>query len=184
MANPPTGAQITSTGSFGRDNNAVPIQNLGLTISDSQTLVGSGATVAVPIFGITGEVLVFGLWGVVTTALGNNTVAYFRLNDQTAQTNITNSTGTTLTGATAGSAILKITTSGSALTLLNASAAHFQETAANHMELQNFIVVQKTGGVATNIEFVYTTSDTPTTGAITFYLGWIPLSAGASVVGL
>jgi hypothetical protein len=156
----------------------------GVLSLTSKTLVGNNATVAVPIFRITGAVKVLGLWGVVTTVLGaNNTAAFWRLNDQTAQSNITLATGTTLSAAPAGSTILKITTAGSALTLLNASAGRFQETAANHPELQQFALLKKPGA-NTDIEFVYTTTDAPTSGAIQFFLRWIPLSADATVTPL
>src|SRR5665213_2836387 len=95
------------TSAFLHDANHTPITQLGLTTTDPQTLVGSGTTVDVPIFGITGSVFVNSLYGVITTALGNNTAAYWRLNDQSAQVSITLSTGTTLTSKTAGSTIVK-----------------------------------------------------------------------------
>lgn len=129
--------------------------------------------------------MVNSLFGVVTTVLGNNTAAYWRLNDASAQSNITLNTGTSLTGAVAGAVIVKKGLAAAALTLLNADQERVSEpTTLETMYFSPFVAVQKTGGVATNVEFVYTTSDTPTTGAITFYLGWIPLSSDGSVASI
>lgn len=175
-----------SNAAFARDQNRVPIAQNGLASTDSQTLVGNGATVAVPIFGITGSVLVNALYGVVTTALGVNVATtYWRLNDSSAQSNITNSTGTDISAAPIGSLIVKKGLAATALALLSSSQERVSEpTTLETMYFSPFVAVQKTANVATNIEFVYTTSDTPTTGAITFYLGWIPLTSTSSVLAL
>ncbi len=182
MSNPTATSNPPLLGAFGRDDNYVPITYLGLTASSIKTLVGSGATVAVPIFSVTGTVMVTALYGVITTTLGNNTAAYWRLNDASAQSSITLSTGTTLTGAVTGGIIVKKDLASAALTLINASQERVSEpTTLETSYFSPFVAAQKTGGVATNVEFVYTTSDTPTTGAITFYLAWIPLGVGSKV---
>lgn len=171
---------------FARDQNRIPIMQNGLASTDVQTLIGNNTTVNVPIFGITGTVLVNALYGVVTTALGaNNTAAYWRLNDSTAQSDITLSTGTALSAAPVGSVIVKKGLATAALTLLSSSQERVSEpTTLETIYFSPFVVQQKTGSVATNIEFVYTTTDTPTSGAITFYLGWIPLTNMSSVAAL
>jgi len=174
------------TAAFSRDANRIPITQIGLLTTDSQTLVGNNATTAVPLFTVTGSVMVNSLFGVVTTAIGvNNTAAYFRLNDGTAQSDITLSTGTALSAAPAGSIIVKKGLAATAVALVSASQERVSEpTTLETSYFSPFVLVQKTAGVATNVEFVYTTTDTPTTGAITFYLGWIPLSADGSVTSL
>jgi hypothetical protein len=43
------------------------------------------------------------------------------------------------------------------------------------------IITQKTGSVATNIEYRFTSSTNPTTGAMKFYCGFIPLSDDGNV---
>jgi hypothetical protein len=170
---------------FRRDGNYVPITHNGLVVNDIQTLTGSGTTVAVPIYSITGTVQVLGLWGVVTTALGNNTAAYWRLNDGTNQSNISLNTGTALTSAPAGSLIVRRLAATNALTLESASQERVQDPGGSGVSsFTEFILVQKTGSVATNVEFVYTTSDTPTTGVIQFSLGFIPLSSDGNVTAL
>jgi hypothetical protein len=174
----------TVTASYARDNNRIPITVDGIVTIDTQVLSGNNATVATPIFTIVGSVECRGLWAVVTTTLGvNQTAAYFRLNDQSAQTAITLATGTTISGAAVGSNMQKNNTSASTLTLLNTSTGQFHETGSFHEELQSFTVAAK-NGATTNIEFVYSTTDTPTTGALQFFLRWIPLSANANVIAL
>lgn len=168
------------------DDNAKPVQwNSGLLRSDSQTLSANNTTANVPIFSITGTVIVNALYGVVTTALGNCTAAYFRLNDGTAQSNITLNTGTTLTASAVGSSIVKKDLATAAVALISSSQERVSEpTVAEGNYFSPFVAQQKTGAVATNIEFVYTTTDTPTSGAITFFVSWYPLSAGSSITAL
>ncbi len=176
---------ILTTSTYWRDANSVPITADGVYSNDPQTLVGSGTTVNVPIFGITGTVEVRALYGVVTTDIGvNHTAAYWRLNDQTAQVSITASSGTTLSGVKAGSTIVKNGLAAVALVLLNNSAGRVSEpTTLETLYFSPFVAMKKTAA-ATNIEYVYTTSDTPTTGAIQFWLRWLPLSADANVTAL
>lgn len=174
-----------ATAAFLHDADHHPITQLGLPTVSSKTLTGSGATVNVAIFTITGQVLVNAIYGIVTTVLGNNTAAYWRLNDSTAQSNITLNTGTTLTGAVAGGIFVKKGLATSALVLLDATQERVSEpTTLETMYFSPFVAGQKTAGVATNIEFVYTTSDTPTTGAISFYASWVPLSIGGNLVAV
>ncbi len=169
--------------SYWRDANRVPITTDGVITKDTQTLIGNNtAGIAVPLFTITGSIEVRGLWGIVTTALGaNNTASYFRLNDQTAQSNITVNTGTTLSSAPAGSIIVKKDVASAALTLLSASQERVSEpTTLETKYFSPFVVVAKPGA-ETDIEFIYSTTDTPTSGVIDFFLRWLPLSSDATV---
>lgn len=183
MANPPLDqAVITQRGSMPRDDNDNPIEIMGIVTSNSITLSASNATAAAPVFHVTGTVQILGLWGVVTTTLGaNNTAAYWRLNDQTAQPDITLATGTTLSGIVAGSVIVKKGLAGAALTLLNNSAGRVSEpTTLETPYFSPFVVTKKTAAT-TDIEFVYTTTDTPTSGVIQFFVGWTPVSADGRI---
>lgn len=174
-------SDITQRGSFPRDDNSVPITVNGLLTSKAVTFTGSAETVATPIFTVTGTVEVVALYGVITTVLGNHTAAYFRLNDQTAQANITLNTGTTLTSKTAGSTIVKKGLAAAAVTLLdNATGIVSEPTTLETTYFSPFVAVKKTGAT-TQIEYLYTTTDEPTTGAITFYCGWVPVSADGRV---
>lgn len=174
----------TINASFSRDNNRIPLTVDGIVTSDSQVLSGNNATIATPIFTITGSIECRGLWAIVTSTLGvNQTAAFWRLNDQSATTAITLATGTAISGAALGSSLLKKTTAATALTLLNASTGQFQETSAFQSELQPFIITAK-NGATTNIEFVYSTTDAPTSGALQFFIRWLPLSVNASITAL
>lgn len=175
-------APLVSSGSMLRDDNDQPVQGTGLTISNSKTLSGSGATVNVPIFTVSGSVQVLAIWGNVTTVLGaNNTAAYWRLNDGTNQSDITLSTGTTLSAANAGSIIVKKGLATAALTLLKADQERVSEpTTLETSYFSPFVAVAK-NGTTTNIEFTYTTSDTPTSGVINFYVQYIPLGSGSKI---
>lgn len=175
----------TIDASYSRDNNRVPITTDGIIITDTQTISGNNTTIATPIFTITGSIEVRGIWGIVTTDLGaNHTAAYWRLNDQTAQANITLNTGTDLSGIKAGSVIYKKGLAAAALTLLNNSAGRVSEpTTLETNYYSPFVLVKKTGAT-TNVEYVYSTTDTPTTGAIQFFLRWLPVSVDAAVTAL
>lgn len=175
----------TLNAAYSRDANRIPITNPGFLSVSSKTLSASNATAAVPLFTVTGSVQVLGIWGVVTTTLGaNNTAAYWRLNDAAAQSDITLSTGTTLTTAAVGSTLVKKGLAAAALTLLTSAQERVSEpTTLETMYFSPFVAVAKVTGT-TNIEFVYTTTDTPTTGAIDFYLSWLPLTTASTITSL
>jgi len=176
---------MATTASFSRDANNVPITQDGLISTDTQTFIGNNTTVFVPIFSITGTVEIRGLWAVVTTTIGvNHTAAYFRINDQTAQVSITASIGATLSGVAAGTTLVKNGLAAAAVTLLNNSAGRVSEpTTLETPFFSPFVVVKKTAAT-TNIEYSYATTDTPTTGAIQFFLRWLPVSIDGSVTSL
>ncbi len=149
----------------------------------SKTLSGSGATVNVPIFRITGTVECVGLYGVVTTTFGaTQTGIFFRLNDQSAQTNITlNTVGATMSAFAVGGIIAKTALAATLATVKNANVGQFYEGATAGIPLLSPFTVTKKNGANTDIEFQYTTADTPTSGVIQFFLEWIPRSADAAV---
>lgn len=167
------------------DANHKPIQVGGVVSRNSKTLIGNNATVAVPIFSITGTVNIVSLYGVITTDLGaNNTAAYWRLNDQTAQVNITLNTGTTLSAVKAGSAIVKKGLAAAALILLDNAAGRISEpTTLETTYFSPFVATKKTAA-ETDIEFVYSTTDAPTSGVIQFFTIWLPISADGKVTAL
>lgn len=149
-----------------------------------QTLSGNNTTVATPIFRVTGSVKINKIYGVVQTALGSNvTAAYLRTNDQTAQVAISLATGVTLSSFAIGSLITRKSLVSVALSADNASAAKVVDPVAATAPdvLMPFAVVQKTGGVQTDIEFVYTTTNTPTSGVIKWYCEFEPLTEDGDV---
>lgn len=155
--------------------------------SKTQTLSGSNTTVATPLFRITGTVKITELYAIVKTALGSNvTAAYWRQNDQTAQVDVSLASGTTISSAAVGSALYRRGTAASALTLANASAGRISDPigGSSTEAFTPFMSVQKTAGVNTDIEFVYTTTNTPTSGVIQHFVEWQPLSEGATLTVL
>lgn len=152
-----------------------------------QTLSGNNTTVSTPLFRVTGAVKITQLYAIVTTALGSNvTAAYWRTNDQTAQVAISLATGTTISSFAVGSKLTRKSVVSVALSADNASAAKvIDPVAATAPDVyMPFEVVQKTGGVQTDIEFTYTTTNTPTSGVLRHYVEWQPMSDGATLVAV
>ena len=172
-------------GTFWRDDNHVPVVVDGLTVINNKIFTGSGTTVNVPMFKVTGQVHVKKLYGVVTTALLNHTAVSFRLNDQTAQTYITAVGGTSATNAPVGTIVEKNALAATAVDVDSSSTGLFEEIATANLDYyQQFRVGQKTGGIETDIEYCYTTSDTPTSGAIQFFCVYVPLSIDGNLTAL
>lgn len=168
---------------FLHDADHQPITWRGIITKDTQTLSTTG-TVAVPLFTVTGQIEITALYGVITTALGNNTAAYWRTNDGSTQNSITLNTGTSLTGAIKGGVISKKAGVGTALTLTAGTSGQVMESGtAGATYFQDFVVIANPLAT-TNIEFVYTTSDNPTTGVIDFYIRWVPLTPGSTIIPL
>lgn len=173
----------STSASFSRDANRVPITRYGITTIKDHTLIGNNATVTAPIFSFTGTVELIAIYGVVTTVLGSNvTAAAWRINDTGAQVDLTAVAGTTISAAPVGSSLRKSATNGTALTYKSSASANL--TDASVANFAPTILIQKTGGVASNIEFVYTTTNTPTSGVIRFYAGWLPISDDGNLVAL
>ena len=174
-----------ASGSFSRDANYVPITRDGVTVSEAVTFTGNNTTVSTPLFTLTGSVVVYQLYGIVTTALGSShTATHWRLNDQTAQPVISLVTGTSASSFAVGSVLARTSLVGVALSAKNSSAGGVLDPIAATVPdmLMPVILVQKTGGVLTQLEYTYTTTNTPTTGAMTFYAKYVPLSPDGALV--
>ena len=165
-----------------RDDNGITLGIGGFRTQTSLTLDASNETKAESLFRITGSIEVIKLYGIVTIIIGaNHTAAYFRLNDQTAQVDITLSTGVTMSSLAAGSMISKKGLAGAAAIAINNSAGRINEpTTLETNYFGGFLMTQKTAA-STDIEYVYTTTTQPTTGVIQFFLVWLPLSSNAAV---
>lgn len=171
--------------SIPRDANFVPIATWGFQISKDISTTANNATAVVPIFTLTGSVRIIALYAIVTTTLGSNqTAAYWRLNDQGAQVDISLNTGTTVSSMGVGSLLTRKSVATVALTADNSTAAKVTDpVAATATDVfMPFVVTQKVAGALTQIEYVYTTNQTPTTGAITFYAQFQPLTPTATLV--
>lgn len=173
------------SGAFSRDANYVPITRDGVTVSKDMTLSASNTTASTPLFTLTGAVEVLQLYGIVTTLLSSNvTAGYLRTNDQTAQVDITLATGTTLSDFKVGSFLTRRSIASVALYGTSTVSAKVTDpVAATAPDVCMPVVIsQKTGGVLTQVEFTYTTTNTPASGAITWYARWVPLSVDGNLV--
>lgn len=160
-------------------------QNLNGFVQTTKTLVGNNATVAVPLFRVTGTVYILRIWAIVTTVLGANvTAGYLRLNDQTAPADITLAAGSTLSAAAAGTFLAKTALAASAITVKTATAGKVGEAGTADQPFFQEFTVQKKPAANTDIEFVYSTTDTPTSGAIQFMAEYRPISADGALVAL
>ena len=170
----------TSAAAFNRDANRVPITQYGLRVSKDITFTTDG-TVVKALFTVTGSVMINALYGVVTTDLGSNhTAASFRINDQTAQVYLTAVAGTTLSSIKAGSLIIKDKLVAVAVTKIDNAAGAVNESATAGVDIFTPVIITKKTAALTQIEYRYITNNT-SLGAMTFYCGFIPLSADGDV---
>lgn len=147
------------------------------------TFVGSNATVVVPIFTLTGSVMISRIWGEITTDLGSNhTAASFRINDQTAQVYLTAVGGVTLSSKKAGCIVAKTGLVAAAAVLIDNAAGAIAEPTTLQTGIFTPVIVTKKTAATTQIEYRYATTNTPTTGAMKFYVAWYPLSADGKLV--
>lgn len=159
-----------------------------IKLNVSKTLSANNTTESVPLFRITGAVEVLKLYGVVTTVLGaNHTGAFWRLNDQTAQVDISLSTGgATLSAAPVGTIVSRDDTAAGAnvARVMSSAAGTVADNFANTSGLANVCTTFRANakaGANTDIEYRYTTTDAPTSGVIQFFIEYIPLSASGAI---
>lgn len=146
------------------------------------TLNVSNTTGSIVMFTITGSVGIYALWGEVRTVLSANvTAAHLRTNDQAATVDVTLNTGVALSAAPVGSIISRTGLVAAALTLKSSAAGAFQDAAsAGNGVYTPFNLTKKTGAVTT-LDFRYSTTDAPSSGAILWTALYLPLSVDGSL---
>ena len=163
----------------------MPIFKPGLpvnTFNKTITTNVNNTTGSIVVFTITGSIKVLQIYGVVTTVLSaNHTAAHLRLNDQTATVDLTLNTGVAASAAPVGSILMRTGLVASALTLKSNAAGAFQDAQAVGADVFTPFEITKKTGATTTIDYRYTTTDAPSTGAIQWFLVWQPLSADAAV---
>ena len=158
------------------DANFRPSPFLGLLTSTSTTFASTG-TQNLPLFHITGTVLITGIYGVVTTDIGvNHTAASYRINDQTSQIYLTAVGGVDISAVKAGSMIVKKGVVATAISKVDNVAGAILEPTTLETPLFSQVMVMKKTGAVTDIEYHFATTDNPTTGAMTHFVYYIPLS--------
>lgn len=152
----------------------------------SYTTNANNTTANGSLFSITGTVRILKLYGIVTTVLGSNqTGGYFNLYDQSARVNITLSTvGVTMSSFTAGAMVIKTALAATLATIQNNNVGAIVEPTAAQGVVQSEFVAQKKTAAVTEIDWTYTTTNTPTSGVIQFFCEWQGLSADAAVTAL
>jgi hypothetical protein len=146
----------------------------------------SNGTQALALWRLAGSIWVKKFYAITETALSSNvTAAHWRLNDQTATPAITLATGETLSSMVVGQMIsvndlpaVKLLLSG----LTNTAKVSFPAVKQTQL-WQEFQLIKKTGA-NTDIEFVYTSTNTPATGAFRHYIEFVPLSLDGALTAL
>lgn len=141
----------------------------------------TGTSQNVQVFKLVGQVELISLWGIVTTALGStHTGSYFNLYDGTNTSNITLSTGLTLSNYPAGGLFEKCGLSSRALRGLSGASVAQQEYDTAGAYTGGFEVLGQGGSNDTYIRFAFT-SNNPAVGAIKFYIKWVPVMPGSYI---
>lgn len=157
-----------------------------ILIPNSKTLSANNTSANVAIFRITGNVLIKKLYGIVTTTIGaNHTGAYFRLNDQAAQIDLTLSTvGVALSAAAVGSMIARTALAATLATVKTSAAGRLTESATAGIPVNAEFEVTAKNGANTDIEYHYATTDAPTSGVIQFFVEYESISADGLIVAI
>lgn len=154
-------------------------------ITKEITLSGNNTTVTTQLFKVTGAVLIGKIYGVVTTTIGaNHTAAYLRINDGTATSNITSSSGATLSAFGVGSLLFKNNLAAGAANTMQNNQVRLSEPATRETIFFSPVVINQKISVDSFIEYLYTTTDTPTSGKIKFYVEYEPISDDGAVVAV
>lgn len=154
------------------------------TTSTHSFTANNTANNTIQIFQVTGAVRVSKLWGVVTTAMGaNHTGIFFVEYDGTSAVNISASSSGNLNSAAVDSFVGVTGVAATQTSVVTNATGNAHAIAANQEAFQEFFLIQK-AGVNTYVGYVYTTTDTPTSGAMTWTIEWEPLSADGNVVAV
>lgn len=151
-----------------------------------KTLTASNTTATLNIFQLTGSVRILQLYGVVTGTIGaNHTASAFGLTDGTNQVPIATAAATPLSAAPTDSIVLvdgiKPGASPDPAVVIVANLPALGMQASGAPIFQPFEVVQHSG-TATYIGYQFATTDTPTSGQITFFVVYERISGDGALV--
>lgn len=150
----------------------------------SKTFTANNTTASVQLWRITGVIYIEKLYGIITTGLGSNhTAAHFRINDQTTTDPITAAAGSDLSSYPAGGIFYKGSAAADPLSGDNSSTGNLFESNMGLPPITPLGIIKKVGA-NTDIEYRYSTTNAPTTGAADFFIEWRPLSADGSIAAL
>lgn len=143
-----------------------------------QTLVGSGSpvTVSTNLFQIYGTVEIEYIHGHVMTQLGADIDnVYFDVYDGTNSVPLTKTTDLDLDAAPVGSLLHKTADADEVLTYEQSDQVRLYEDDTKFGVDRTFVLNAK-NGVNNYVRMTYTTTDTPTSGAIHWHIEWRPMS--------
>lgn len=134
------------------------------------------------IFKVTGSI-VFSMWGEITTAISaNHTAASWQImNSGTTRTTLTNATNT-LSSLGSGSVLRCLATSGAMQISNIGTQSVLDPGASNVREMVKWVCIPQNTDTFYYILHRYTTTDAPSSGAVTYSLLWYPLDTTATVV--
>lgn len=175
-----TGGTATVAATLGNMANSPIADRLPKKFSATTTLNVNNTTGSLTIATLTGNVSVVQIIGTVTTVLSSNiTAAHLRMNDATNTPAITLAAGTTLSAAPVGTVLSKTGLAAAAIVQNTSAQVRVIEHATSGL-LPNcgFDLCAKSG--ATNLlEFRYSTTNTPSTGAILWDIWYYPINGGS-----
>jgi hypothetical protein len=178
-----TGGTATIGAILGDFANTTLHKRIPKYFSATTTLIVSNTTGSIVIGTLTGAIQVVSLQGTVTTVLSSNiTAAHLRMNDQTNTPSVTLASGTALSAATAGSLLTKTLKADVAIVLADASQTRVTEPADTILSTKDNIPafwLTAKNGATTTLDFRYTTTNTPSTGAILWEIWYYPINGGA-----
>jgi hypothetical protein len=148
------------------------------TVPKSITLSANNTTATVDIFTVTGVgIEIVALIGLVTTGIGSNhTASQIVAYDGSTTVDVTATGADPLSAAAVGTVLAAISAT-NPLAIVDRSAVSAGDSTPNAPLISVFT---KTGAT-TKIQYKYTTTNAPTSGAITWYLTYKPIADGAAV---
>jgi surface antigen len=150
---------------------------MGTTVTKSITLSANNTTATVDLFTVTGVgIIITKLVGVVTTQIGSNhtgsqLVAY----DGSTTVDVSSTGASPLSGAQVGALVAGVSTS-SPIAIVDRANVSASDSTPDVPYITLFTAASGT----TKIQYKYTTTNTPTSGAITWYLTYTPIANGAA----
>lgn len=151
------------------------------TVNKVAALSVNNGTAAVPLFTVTGTVMLLKVWGVLTakTTLANCTAMYLDLYDAALSTPLSMAApGATLSGMAVGTTVLRTGGGTMGLSVLNNATGAIQD--GTSLLFTQTGIIKKSGAV-TQVRMVYTSTDAPANAAITWYAEYLPLSTDGAL---
>ena len=153
-------------------------------ITKSITLDADSETKSYNLFTVTGICKITKLYGEITTVASSDVSACFcDLYDGSVNVDITESmSGADISGLPAGSLLIRELDAVSPFSVKDGTDNYIsEESSTTYKVFAPLAVGQKGDGTTTNIRFTYTTFDSPSSGAIKFYIEYEAMSDDGAI---